>query len=515
MNPRLRRYAPLGLAIAVLAALAASGLWFFRRSFDLPVQIALGFIIIGIAVYVMLDPQGVREKLTGRQARHGSNSLLIFLALLGILIVGNLLANQYTKTWDLTEDKTNTLASESQEIIKSVKSPVHADAYFTSRMSTDSAKSLLDKLKLASAGNFTYQFIDPEANPVQAQNDQVQTDGTIVLKQGGRSEQVSFASESEIINAIVKLDNPGVRTVYFLTGHGEGSIETNGENSFTMLKSRLSSKNYTVKTLNLFAERKIPEDALSIIIAGPVSPIASEEVDLIRAYLSGKGSLVYLSEPVLEGEAPAADDPFQTYLLESWGIGLSNDLVIDPNYDPPVLAVAASYARHPITEKIGNQLTVMPVARSLNLAATPPDGITLTSLVNTTANSWGENSVDQIQNNQVTFDQEVDLPGPLSIAAAAENSNSQTRLVVTGDAQFADDTNISLYGNSAFITNAVDWAAGQDNLINLSVNQPKQRVLVLRDRTQMNLIFLGSVVLLPLATIIAGVVVWINRRRVG
>lgn len=515
MNPKLTKYAPYGLYFAGLAALAAIGLYFFKRSFDLPVQIAIACIVLGLALHVILDPQGFRERLTGRQARHGTNALLIILSFLGILIVVNLLANQYSRSWDLTEDKTNTLAVESVEALKSLKAPVRADAYFSSRYPKDQAVSLLTKIKTASDGKFDFQFIDPEANPAAARAANVTRDGTLVLVQGDRSEQLSMATESEVLNGLVRLDNPGSRAVYFLTGHGEGSLDAGADRTYQTLKNDLTAKNYTVNSLNLLAERKIPEDALAIIIAGPTKPLSPEEVDLLKAYLSGKGAVVYLSEPPTITGTADLPNPFEDYLLSDWGINLVNDLVIDLNYDPAVIAIAGSYGAHDITNKMQGETVVMPITRSMELAASAQTGALATELVRTSAQSWGETNQEELQSNRVKYDQDVDVPGPVLIAVAAENQQTGTRLVVTGDSEFADDNYISQYGNSLFISNAIAWAAGQDNLINLTTNQPTQRILVMRDRTMMNLVFLGSVVLLPALVTIAGVSTWISRRRRG
>ena len=110
MNSNWRRFAPLGLVLSLVAAIAAIGFYLVQNKFDLYVQVSLGLVVIGLALYAFLDPDRVRQFLTGRQARYGSNALVLSLAFVGIVVMVNYLVYQNSKRWDLTEDKQYTLA---------------------------------------------------------------------------------------------------------------------------------------------------------------------------------------------------------------------------------------------------------------------------------------------------------------------------------------------------------------------------------------------------------------------
>ena len=336
-----------------------------------------------------------------------------------------------------------------------------------------------------------------------------------MLVQDNRSEQVSFAGESEIVNAMVRLDNPGQRTVYFLSGHGEYDPESAGDRSYASVKQLLTNKNYTVKPLSLIAERQIPADALALVIAGPNKPLAQEETDLIQSYLDQGGSLVLLSEPPVMTEFGDQADPLAGYLQSNWDISLGNDLVYTPANDPPYVAFSAAYGKHPITDKMLNDAVVLPTARSIQIPQSSSPDLTVTPLILTSQNSWGETSTEELTSDQVAFQQDQDFAGPIPVAVAAENTGNRSRVVVVGDSDFAGNQIINQYGNSLFIINTIDWAAGQDNLINLTPRQTTQRILILRDQTVLNLLLLGTIVLIPGAVVVGGIVVWLKRRRRG
>lgn len=512
----LRPFAPIGLYLAGIAALVSGGLYIVNRTFDLTLQISLGVIVLGLALFVLLDPQRTREAFTGRQARYGSNSLLMTVAFVGILVVINYLVFNNSRQWDLTEDKTNTLTPETLQVLSSLPGKVTAEAYYTARMPFEQAEKLLRNYEANSKGRFVYKRIDPEQNPIQTQQANVTRDGTIVLRVDDRLEQVSFAGEQDLTAALVRLSNPGSRVVYFLTGHGEFSIDASDNRSYSQIVSSLNAKNYTVTSLNLLANPIIPKDALAIVIAGPLKPLTSEEINALTAYQAAGGSLVYLAEPRAVTQFGDQPDLMENYLSQTWGISLDDDILIDVNQNnnQPLVVVSDRLGSHAITQRMYSFVLVLPSARSVRIQETR-ENITLTELAKTTENAWGETDIEALQTNQASPDQNVDLIGPVSFAVAGENQGNKARMVVIGDADFASNGYFQQLGNSDFILNSIDWAAQQDNLISLTPRTPTQRLMLPPQPQTMGLVLLGSVFMLPGLVIITGIVVWIQRRKRG
>lgn len=507
------KFAPVGLYLSLAGALSAAGFYIVKRSMSLPLQISLGFMVAGLALYAILNPDGVRRALTGRQARYGSNIFVLTIAVVGIIVVINYLGYKNSKRWDLTETQVHTLAQETIDTLNSLPEKVTAQAFFTSRYPKDSAERLLKNYQYAGNGKFDYQFIDPEANPLAAQSAKVSRDATIVLKMGDRQEQVTYASEQEITSAMIRLANPGERSVYFLTGHGESDIENSGETSYTQVRQLLANKNYTIKTLNTLSNPAIPEEANVVVIAGPKKPLSNQEVEAIQTYLENGGSLVLLSEPQ-ELTYQNQEDPLAGYLKAQWGVSLVNDIVIDPNVNPPLIAIADKYGQHPITEKLMNMATLFPTAHSI--AVDQNDGqVTITPLITTSQQTWGETDFADLQNNTANPDKGIDSIGPLTIAITGLNSTTKSRLVVVADADFASDSYFQQYGNADLFINSIDWAAEQENLISLTPKNQVSRFLMTPKQYTLGLILLGFVFVLPASVVVSGVAAWASRRRRG
>ncbi len=530
-NPAdLRRYAPLGLILSGLAtlsliitfivqALTSAGLVTFPdpELLNRILWISGSLIIVGVAITSILNPEGVRQFVSGRQAQYGSNSAIALFAFIGILIFINMLAFDNAKTWDLSENGQTSLAPETLRILESLPAPISARAYYSSRYPVDTTRSLLEKLKENSAGKFEYEFINPELDVVAAQNDGVERDGTIVLQLGELKEFVTLPDEQNIDAAILRLTNPEKRVLYFLIGHGELDTETAADTSLNAIRGVLENKNYTVLLLDLKSTSSVPADAKAVILAGPQRPLFIEEVSALRNYLANGGGLVVLRETkALLKQSPTTEiaDPLDE-LLAAWGITLNADLVLDPNANPSIVAIAnpQSYPNHPITRDLAGYYSLFPTSGSITLN-TPPENINSVALASTAESAWGESDIASIEGNGASFDPTTDLSGPVILAVAGEDLLSKARLVVFADSEFATDTWYKR-GNGDILINAIDWAATQDNLINLTPKETIERTYNPPSMFGFISVLILSLCFIPLGVFAAGFWVWFKRRRQG
>ena len=506
----------LSLILAGISAAAAIVLFFLKPDLDRYIQLSLVIAVVCLVIYAVLDRDRIRKLLARRQARYGSNAVIFGAAFLGVIIILNYLSYHNPVRKDLTEDKNYTLAPETIETLEKLDTPVLASAFFTPRISSDQARELLELYKFNSDGKFEYEFIDPEADPIKAEQAKISRDGTIVLKKGEFQEPVSFISEQEITAALIRLISPELSKVYFLTGHGEYNPEDTDEKGYSQVKRSLESKNYTVGILNLLTTNSIPEDTSVIVIAGPQVPIAKNEVELLDEYLIQGGSLFVMEEPVPVTDFGEQTDNLAVYLEENWGIKLGNDIVIDLNSMQIFAPFAAEYNAHPITISLENIASQFPTVRSVQVA----DGetqISRTELVKTGQQSWAETDLVTVARNpeQAAFDEGQDLPGPVPLAVVAEQFSSDSKLVVFGDSDFANDSNYFAYANGDLAVNVIDWLAGKEDIINLTPKESTQRLLIRLTPLSINLILFVSVILIPGVALISGLIVWFKRRQRG
>ncbi|MEJ5202626.1 MAG: Gldg family protein, partial [Anaerolineales bacterium] len=404
---------------------------------------------------------------------------------------------------------------QSVQVNQRLTDSVLAKAFYSQNIPDEKARTLLENYKFHSRGKFDYQFIDPVTNPIAAKEAGVTRDGTIVLAMGNRIEHVTSPSEQELTSALIRLTNPGKRTIYFLTGHGE-SIPQDQEGLYSQLRQNLLSKNYALDTLNLLAQPDIPSTATEVVILNPLKPLTGGEVSALSAYLDSGGALILLSEPPAVTNSDPITDQLWEYLSTDWGINCENNILIDPNSAPPLMVISQplGYSEHPITAEMSNMVAVFPTAHSLAID-TSLHKVDITELAKTSASTWGETDVTGLRNQQMKPDAETDQNGPLTIAIAAQNLSTGARLVVIGDADFANDEYFQAFGNSDLITKAIDWAAKQDDLINLNTEPDITRVLIPPTQSVFLLIVLIVTILLPVSVIVIGIIVSLRRGKSG
>ncbi len=512
------RVATAAYVAGPILLLAAAVKYLLQPQFDLWVQLGLAAGVVCLGGAVLLDPDRWRRAIAGRQARYGSNAVVLSLAFVGILIVLNVVAFHNPQRIDLTEDQEYTLSPESLLLLNELSQPVVIKGFYTPENSQarERMRPLLDEYHIESGGRVSYEFIDPRANPLAADQYGITRDGAMAVVMGEASQVIEFPSEREITSAMIRLANPESRVVYFLEGHGERQLEASDETGLSQLKNALESKNYRLASLNLLVAGQVPQDALVLVLAGPSVGLSEEEVTLLRGYLETGGALVALKDPVVnrEGVAPT-DEPLEAYLDQAWGIRLRQDFIVDLASIFPFNALSANYGTHAITERMHGLATLYPAARSIELKALDDTGSkTVTKLVETSENSWGETDFAAISGGtQLRHDEQTEAAGPLTVAVAAEDQQSGARLVVFGDSDFSANSDFFDNGNGDMIVNSVDWAARQKELISITPKERTQRQVVPGSRETVVLLLLLTLLVIPGGVVAAGFSVWWNRRK--
>jgi ABC-type uncharacterized transport system involved in gliding motility auxiliary subunit len=521
MESSLRRYAPIAAGVGLLGLLLAAAIWLLQRQFNAYVQASLAVGLLGLAVAILLDPGTVQAWAGRRQARYGSNVMVMVLALLGILVVGNYLVSKNAKQWDLTANKVNTLAPETLQSLQALPSPVKAIAFYTSSFASakTTAKNLFEQYRVASGGKFTYEFHDPTGEPALARQYNITSDGTAVLLLGTHQESITFASEDQIDGALVRLTHPTKRSIYFLTGDGEHAIDGTDQQGMSNVVGLLKNQNYDVQTLNLAVTNTVPASATAVVIAGPLVPLTAVESELLQVYLQKGGSVVVMQDPLIQTQTPVtATEPFVSYLAQSWGVRLDNDVIVDLYNSisgQPLYPTDSSYGTSTIVSRLQKIKTMYPVARSVTIPVPGKEltATTYSTLVKVDPAAWGETNVDELNQGAGPAQDAADIQPPLNVAVTAQNSTTNARLVVFGDSDFASNAFYAQGANANLLVNAIDWATADETLINVTPRTPTQLTLSLTNALTINAIFVLVVIVMPLLVLVMGGVVWFQRRR--
>jgi ABC-type uncharacterized transport system involved in gliding motility auxiliary subunit len=520
MREKFYEWADYFAAVA-FALWVAAGILFLLKSQSNERLLLL--VILGVAfflVYLYFKFGLVRAALTSRTARYGSNALLLSLALIAIIGVLNFMGQRYHLRLDVTANKTFTLSDKTTQVLQNLKEPVQAIAFF----STDNAQSqqeAADRLREYSriTDKLTYKFIDPYAEPQIANDYKVSLDGTVVFERGKRRENTYQLDEQSFTNALLKVSQDQQPTIYFTTGHGEHSPDDSGNEGYSTVKSALELDNYKIGLLDLTTlTTTLPSDITALVIAGPKQSFNAGEVNSVKDYLDHNGRVLILVDPQVESGLDG--------LLKEWGLALDNDSVFDPRFGftgQPQVPVINTYKSHPVTQDLTGQRTFFPGgARSIQSLAGAQSSRSPTALFSTSDVSWGETDFASVM-AQTAKQDDKDKKGPLDLAYAVQDTGDKpARLVVMGNSAFVTNYNLRsrgvtssgqqfLFGNDLLFANSTYWLAGQETLIAIPAKTEDSHPIFLNAEETL-LVFWSSFLLIPLAILIIGALVWWRRR---
>ncbi len=455
--------------------------------------------------------QGAGRVVHRRQVRFGANATLMTIALVGILVLINVLATRYHKRWDLTSTHDFSLSQQTIQILQGLKSPVQISGFF-GKQDAASQADVESRLKeyASHSGKVSYHFVDPDADPAAARSYNITSYGTLVVESGEKRQQATGTDEQAITSAILKVTQARTTTIYFLTGHRERQIDGSDRDAYSSVKSLLEQDNFNVAPLNLTITTTVPLSDTVLVVADPQSPLAPREEQAIGDYVSRGGRLMVLGNAL--APAPLAN------LLGKAGLSWNNDMVVDQQsaLGNPTSPAVVQYPVSAIAKDLNGQATVFPTVRTLTKSDKAPADLTITLLLQSSRNSQ---AATDFSNGQIKLGPN-DKQGPLTfgysvegtIGATGAGAGAKARIVAIGDADFAADGSIQVgQANGALFRNAVAWLAAEDQLIALPSKAPVDRSVFLTGR-QSEGIFYGSTFGLPLMVLVAGVVVWWRRR---
>jgi ABC-type uncharacterized transport system involved in gliding motility auxiliary subunit len=521
MKEHLKKADILGLALIASAVIRYN----IQNVWGIYEWIALAAGAALVIASVVVKSGEIRTNLGRRSARFGINSAVSVLLLVGILAFVNYLGAQHVKRVDMTTEKIYSLSDQSVSVAQQVKQDLKIKAFYPGGDYAP-AKDLLELFK-AKNNKISYEFIDPDKQPQVAQQYQVTQYGdfqnpmtgetfrygTLILEMSGKTQRIEKQSEpvreEDLTNALMKIVKGEKKTIYFVQGHGERSIEDTEKTGYSMAKAGLEKENYVLKTINLVQENKIPDDASVLVMLGPTSEPFPNEVDLIDGFLNKGGSAAIFLDP-----PPAASlKDFMT----KWSIDAGNNFVVDASGvgrlfgAGPSIPLVTNYGRHKITERF-NVMTFFPLVRSVSPAKAPVSGITVEELLKSNERSWAESDM---KSNQASFDEKTDIKGPVSLAVVATKDlgeNKKTRMAVFGDSDFASNQGFGLQGNGNLFLNTISWLAQDESFISIRPKNPEDRRLTMTE-AQGRLVSYVMLLFLPVGVLVAGVSVWMKRRK--
>lgn len=486
------------------------------------------YYVSGTVLFLFLTCQLVQKhrwSVSAKKIRRGVfNSSFVVIGL-AIVVAVNVFANELpekAKSVDLTSQNLYTLTDDSVNLVKNLKQDVTLYVLSFEKSADDTVARTLSNYEDVSS-HIKVEYIDPAVSPnfYASYTDTAPSDGSIIVVSGNTSKVVSssdlyqydidystytqtksaYDGEGQLTSAISYVTSEDLPKVYTITGHGETALDDT-------FKSALEKMNISVEDLTLLQEEAIPEDAAAVIINGPTSDFSADDATKISTYLAGGGKLI-----VTTAYNKTEDTPNFDGILSAYDIQVTNGLVMDsdsshyyqyPFYLLPDVASATQ------TSKVSNYV-FMPYAQALTNAGVHTDTITWTDLLTTSDNAYVKTDISNI----TTFEKESgDQSGKFTLAANVTDSESGADITVVASVlAFSNDADSIVSGqNLALFKGIASTFASSDSAVSIDAKPYTYTTLSVNQSVAIMSETL-LVMVLPVALIVIGIVIWYRRRR--
>lgn len=453
--------------------------------------------------------------LKARQTKYAAYAATYILIVIAAVVVANILADRYNKTYDSTANKRYSLSEQTAKIVKGLKQPATI-TYFNQSTRFRDGRDLLDQYSNLSP-KLQVKYVDQDKDPQLAREAGIRNLGTAVVQVGDKKEEAKSMTEEGITGAFIRDLKSNARTVCFTSGSGEHQLDDSNREGMSKFKELLAKDNYESKSVDMLTKSEVPSDCTTLVVAGPTKNYEQPEVDAIKKYLESGGRVFFMLDPPLKlGHDEIADNDALTNLLKSWGVTLEKDLILDLN--PlgqiaglgPQVALVTHYASQPIVDEMRGTATGFPLARSLDVQNT--DKTSVQKLFDTSSTAV---ATSKLSSPEIDVKDPNNKKGPLTIAAAGTyntgKEHSQGRFVVIGSSSWAANRFIDFNGNDDLASNAVNWLSSDEDLISIRPKAQDDRRITMT-RGQQRLVTLVSQFVFPFLVLATGVTVWWKRR---
>jgi hypothetical protein len=514
--------APIGLALLVLGA--GWGV-LAPRVAPLAYQVLLAAGAVLFLAGLWTQRGRLLSPVVGKRARYGAGFLAS--ALIGLLIVllVNFLAVRYRHRWDLTQAQTYSLHPATVRVLEQIERDVDVYAFFPERgMEFRAVRDLYERFAFEQP-RVHVTVADPNKRPDLVSELGVTGNEMTVVQAGERMSFFPGYDEATLAAALLEVTREQPKVVYWLIGHGERTLDESGGEGYLRLQGDLVKSFLRVRTTSLGPGERLPDDASMVLVADPQEPFRPGEIEALDDYLRGGGRLLVLADVRLD---VAGEHPLQP-LFERWGVEAKEAVLVDPRpekmeaYPSLLTATPDAFGSHETVRGLRGKNLVTRITRPLGFFQVLEDQQVFHHvLARAGRGTYAEPDMEEFrQDPQVdeSLQQKAqDRPPAVGVLAyrnfgAREDSvlESEARLAVIGDADFAKDEYFDRGANGEFVLNLVRWMTGDEVLIRREGEETFAKMAIAIEPDQRRLVRL--VVLIEAAFVfLLGWVVWIVRR---
>lgn len=471
----------------------------------------------------------IKQSFSSRSFKMGGFQTFVMVIVIVLVVVINLVVGKMNLSVDLSSDKIYTLTDESKDLIGGLNDDITLYYMCQSGNEMEQIEKVLNEYD--SLGHVTVEKKDPVVYPNFAKNytDEELTGNDVIvvnnktnasrfvaqaemITQGYNSNYTATSTtldaEGQITAAIWSVTSSEAKKIYLTTGHGE--LELDSEFTSVLDKSNIETDSLETKTAT-----EIPSDCDALLVYGPMYDLSDGEHELFRNYMKNGGRvLIFLN-------AEAEEQKNLDKLLTEYGIHRVSGYVVDTGqcYSPSYPTILQPTVKeHDITSGETDSIVYQANAVGLTKEDTMRSTLTVEPLMETSAEAFSRTDMKADSIEKI----DSDIAGPFSTGMASYEADGEdseeektAKLVVYGSYTMADQSFMasSQFGNRSIVLNTMSWLCDSQtkNFAIPSRSLDMQQVSI--EASDKIVWTTMLVVILPLAVLGTGFIIWFRRRK--
>ena len=453
-----------------------------------------------------------------RKVKHGGYSAVLSVIVIAAVILINMIAGQmpeHLKSIDVSGTDLYEISDTTKEVLAGLNQDITIYVVSDPEQVDDRINTLVGRYKQLS-DHIKVEEIDTVLHPSWTASNEAQDQSLYISCEAtgkhvtvpfsdiiqfdqmsyyyyGQYRETEFDGEGQLTSAIASASSDVVKKIYQMTGHGEETLSES-------VQEMLEKSGLTLGSVNLLTDEGIPEDADLVICNAPATDFADDEKTMITEYMNQGGHMVLLAGPSEQ------DRPNVKSIMADYGLVLEDGYVAD---------MSQNYQRNPYA--------IFPTMDNSSQIMTGVDSQTAALILQGTAMSQAEELPENVEietfmstsGDGVLVTEDSQEEGTWMLGARAEkmlDSGSSVLTVITTPSliseqitsQFTNLSNLSIFMNVV--------TADFEDVTNISI--PAKSLEVTYNTFQNAGVYgMVFIFLIPIVVIVAGLLVWMKRRK--
>lgn len=441
---------------------------------------------------------------------------------------------------DLSQEKLYTLTDESKEKVKEIQKDVNI--YFVEYGEDDSNVDLAKQYTNANK-KINVEVIDATSRPDLAEKYGIESGNQGIIVECGDKYKVLTSSdlvtydtttyetisiaEQKLTSAIKNVTSDIIPKVYFLEGYSEFSLSSN----MKYLSIYLANEVNEIETLDLLSSGKVPEDCDTLVITTPNKDFDEIATNAIIEYINSGKNILWLNAAITK----QLDMPNVAKVLALYGVNPFEKGVIRETDSSKMISGSSDLIKpeieySTITKDIYNTTGLIFLnTTKINLmddTALDELKVSKTELLHASKGSYFRTDFTIQTDSALDNEDKGEFLVGVELSKTISEANEQTgekgkvsKLVIYGENYFTTDYQI----NSSYSSGIIQLAYNKDLVLNsISYLVNREEDITARKNTgtvtytateKQDTIIRTVIFVVPILIVLAGIIVWIIRKR--